>query len=167
MSFDVSHSVPKDGYGQYYATTCWYSSYRMLHAWKQADQSAIKSKLAGAGLDLKRLWTRGLLDTEFRAAAAALGMCGWRGSWVRDQNAEMISHVLKRYGPLWAAMDWRGDAAAGHAVVIVAYDKKSEVFKIHNPYNRFQPGMVEVEWLKPQAVKDWIHDCRFALQAWS
>jgi hypothetical protein len=93
-------------------------------------------------------------------------MVGWRGRWVRDQSTDMIAHVLQRYGPLWAAMDWRGDIAAGHAVVIVAYDNRSDVFKVHNPYNRFEPGMVEVDWLKPDMLRQWIHDSRFALQAW-
>jgi len=166
MGFSVSYEVPRHGYGQYYSTTCWYASYRMLFSWKNADEDTIAPKLKKAGLALNELKKRGLLMNEYPTAAGALGLCGWRGSWVRTQSAGMIAHILKGYGPLWAALDWRGEPGAGHAVVVVAYDDESEVFKVHNPYNRFEPGFVEVDWLKPASLRNWIQDTRFALQAW-
>lgn len=95
MSFDVEHQVPTQGYGQYLSTTCWYPSFRMLHAWKG--------------------------DRE---------------------------------------------AGAGHAVVIVGHKARPGVFKVHNPCNRFEPGMVELEWLKGDALRKWVIKERCALQAW-
>lgn len=166
MSFDVDHQVPRQGFGQYLATTCWHSSYRMLYAWKGADTGSIDGKLVKAKLVLSELRNRGLYPEEFPTAGSALGMCGWRGDWVRDQDDAMLAHLLKGYGPLWIATEWRGEPRAGHAVVIVGYQAKSKVFKVHNPYNRFEPGLVELEWITGKDLRKWIIKTRWALQAW-
>lgn len=166
MGFDVQHQVPVQGYGQYLATTCWHAAYRMLHAWKGADENGIGAALAKAKLDLLQLRQRGLYPEELPTACFALGLVGWRGDWVCEQDDGMFAHLLKGYGPLWVATEWQGKAGNGHAVVIVGYRASDGVFKVHNPYNRFEPGVVELEWLKGDQLRKWIVKERCALQAW-
>lgn len=166
MSFDVEHQVPQQGYGQYLATTCWYASFRMLYAWKGEDESQIGPSLAKAKLDLQQLRQRGLYPDEFPTARGALGLVGWSGRWLEQQDDGMWAHLLKGYGPLWIATEWRGESGAGHAVVIVGYKAKTGVFRVHNPYNRFEPGTVELEYLTGDKLREWVIKERCALMAW-
>lgn len=160
---DVNHILPKEGYGQFTSTTCWYASYRLLHAWKQADESQIRSNLEAGGLNWKELTTRGIYPEEWPVAGSRLGLCGWEGRLVKAWDDEMIVYALKGYGPLYFTWDY---GSSGHAVVIGGFDKKLNQFKVWNPYNRFEPGTVEIDWFTPDAFRERLHAGRWALQAW-
>jgi hypothetical protein len=162
--FDIQLNVPKDGFGQYTSTTCWFAAYRMLYAWKGKDQRTIGPALEKAGLNLKALRNRGLLESEFGTAMGALDMLGWKGITIYEQSAGNIAQLLKQWGPLWVAFEWRGEASAGHAAVLVGYDKRAKTFRVHNPYNRFEPGQVESEWLTLAQFRAWIRSAKWAVQ---
>ena len=72
-------------------------------------------------------------------------------------------YALKGYGPLYFTWDY---GSSGHAVVIGGFDKKLNQFKVWNPYNRFEPGTVEIDWFTPDAFRERLHAGRWALQAW-
>jgi Papain-like cysteine protease AvrRpt2 len=166
MELDVDHKLPTAGYGQFLSTTCWYASYRMLYAWKKRDESEILQKLSGAGLKIAELNKRGLYEEEFPTAAGALGLVGWQGNWVKSIDLEMIVHLLKFYGPLFCATDYEGNKRSGHAVVLVGYNGKMKTFKLYNPYNRSDPGNVDIDYWTFDKLRNDIHDSRFAVQAW-
>lgn len=164
MLIDVNHEskLQKEGYGQFNTATCWLSCYRMLYFWGGKDASTIPSKLNKAGLQYKDLCTRGILIEELPVAGSALGMCGWEGQRVKVWDVEQLVFALKGYGPLFFTWDY---GASGHALLIVGFEKKMNYFKVYNPYNRFAPGIVEVEWATAKQLFDKIHKARWALQA--
>lgn len=163
MGEDVKHDVPTEGYGQYTTTTCWYASYRMLHAWKKADESQILPKLKGAGLNVEELKQRGLYGDEFPTAAGALGLAGWRGDFIKSSDADMIMHLLRGYGPLFCAM--RYSNGNGHAVVMRGFDAKLKRCLILNPLGTVA-GTVDNDYWTFDHFKSMIYEGRFAVQAW-
>ena len=70
LNFDVT------GLGQSTSSTCWYACYRMLHKWKNADDSQIRTKLEGIGLKWSELITRGIYKEELVRAGHSLGLIG-------------------------------------------------------------------------------------------
>lgn len=162
MLIDVLHQVPKEGYGQFNTATCWLASYRMLYAWWQHDERSIPTRLGGAGLDYKALCLRGIYPEEWPRAGASLGLCGWEGRLVKAWDDEQIVYALKGYGPLYFTWDY---GSSGHAVVIVGFDAKMKQFRVHNPYNRSEPGTVDIDWFTPDAFRERLHAGRWALQA--
>ena len=117
------------------------------------------------GLDVDQLFKRGLFDDEFIKAGAALGMVGWRGGYFRDLDAGQFVHILQTYGPLWVGID-NESGQSGHAVVIGGYVSDRDSLKIFNPYNRYEPGTVDIDWATPSQFQKKIHNSRFAVQAW-
>lgn len=164
MGYSVTLSVPKEGYGQFNTATCWYASYRMLYAWKGWDTRAITTKLQKKGLDVPSLMRRGIFEEEFGTAMTALGLLGWKGITIYEQSPQGIGQILKEWGPMWVAFEWQGKADAGHAAVVVGYDHELQCFKVHNPYNRFEPGNVDVDWMKPWDFRAWIRSSPWAVQ---
>jgi hypothetical protein len=165
MLVDVNHEgkLRKDGYGQYNTATCWLSCYRMLYKWAGKDEDTIPSKLAAAGLNYKELCQRGIYGEEFPVAGSALGMCGWEGQLVKVWDDEQMVYALKGYGPLYFTKDY---GSGGHALLIVGFTVKTNLFKIYNPYNQFEVGTVEVDYATPSQLRNELYKARWALQAW-
>ena len=165
MSMDVDYGkkIKKEGYGQYNTTTCWLACYRMLYAWNDRDEMKIPGKLSGAGLDYKELCKRGVYIKEWPTAGSSLGMCGWEGKLVKEWSVDQLAHVLKTYGPLYFTWDY---GSSGHAVLVVGYKSSTNTFKVYNPYNRFEPGLVDVDWHTGDQLRSKLHTARWALQAW-
>lgn len=162
MAIDVYHQVPREGYGQFNTATCWLASYRMLYAWRQADEASIRDRLEAVKLDFRELYKRGIYVDEWPLAGSALGMCGWEGRLVKAWDDEQIIYALKGYGPMYFCWDY---GSSGHAVVIAGYDAKLKQFKVHNPYNRPEPGTVDVQWFTADMFRARLHAARWALQA--
>lgn len=152
------------GKGQFTSTTCWFSSYRMLYAWKQADEKTIPSKITGAGLDFKAMTVRGLYAEEFVKTGAALGMQGRYAQAVRDYDLDMWSHRLTAYGPHWVATQKLGN---GHAVVVYGVDEKLKQLHVYDPYNRFEPGTVEKAYWTLDGMRERLAIYPFAVQVWA
>lgn len=170
MDMDIDLKLPTEGYGQFTSKTCWYASYRMLYAWaakknKDKKEEEILTKLQNAKLNVRDLNMRGLYEEEFAKAALALGMCAWRGGWIKTIDAEMIVHLLTFYGPLFCATDYEGNKRSGHAVVLVGYNSKMKTLKIYNPYNRSDPGNVDKDYWTLEKFHNDIHDSSCAVQA--
>jgi hypothetical protein len=165
MLIDVNHEskLQKEGYGQFNTATCWLACYRMLFKWADRDQNTIASKLNTAGLNYKDLCTRGIQIEELPVAGSALGMCGWEGRRVKIWDDEQLVYALKGYGPLFFTWDY---GSSGHALLIVGFEKKMNLFKVYNPYNQFSPGIVEVEWATAAQLREKLHKARWAMQAW-
>ena len=165
MLIDVNHEskLKKQGYGQYSTTTCWLACYRMLYWWRDCDESVIVGKLEAAGLSIKELRVRGIDPSELPTAWSALGMCGWDGRLVKAWDLEQIVYALDGYGPLFFTWDY---GSSGHALLVVGFDKGNKQFKVYNPYNRFEVGTVDVEWMTADMFRSKLLKARWALQAW-
>ena len=163
IDVDYEKKLKKEGYGQYNTTTCWLACYRMLYYWKNKDETKIPGKLTAAGLNYKDMCKRGIYVEEWPVAGSALGMCGWEGRLVKAWDDEQLVYALKGYGPMFFTWDY---GKSGHALLVVGFEAKLSQFKIYNPYNRFEVGTVDVEWSKPDQLRDKLHKGRWALQAW-
>jgi hypothetical protein len=165
MLIDVNHEskLKKEGYGQFNTATCWLACYRMLYKWKSEEESKIKPAMEKAGLKFSDLCTRGVYPEEWPTAGSSLGMCGWAGSSVKTWDDEQIVYALKGYGPLFYTWDY---GQSGHALLVVGFDKGNGQFKVYNPYNRFEVGTVDVEYMTGPTFRSKLHNDRWALQAW-
>jgi len=165
MLIDVNHEskLSKQGYGQFNTTTCWLACYRMLYRWKDRDEGKILGKLEAAGLSVKDLRARGIDPRELPTAGSALGMCGWDGRLAKAWDLEQIVYLLHDYGPLFFTWDY---GSSGHALLIVGFDSRNQQFKVYNPYNRFEVGTVDVEWMTADMFRSKLLKARWALQAW-
>ena len=150
---DFKHDVPVTGAGQPSYTTCWYASYKMLFRFQKRNTNEVESKLRGSGFDFDDAMAKGMLDTKYKDAAAALGLTVWAGSafnlkpsWYDvglSDGANAFIDELKK-GPLWVSRK-AGDEY--HIVVAKGLDDWDGKIVYNNPY----PGPTDAREMRLDA----------------
>jgi hypothetical protein len=146
MPNSFKHAVATAGMGQPNFSTCWWASYRMLYNFLKFNVASIDDKLNGAGIDVADCKENGLADTDYKKAAAALGLKGWPGGTFNKEpgffdfglsdGAEAFLKELNA-GPLWVsriAESRPGKTKAYHIVVAVGYDDDDGRIIYNNPF---------------------------------
>ena len=138
------HDVPTAGGGQATFQQCWLASYRMLYRFHKFNTNSIEDKLRGAGIDVEDAKKEGMLDTQFKEAAGALGLAGWSGTIFKKEagffdigltdGCEAFLEVLKK-GPLWVSRYIK--KGSYHIVLATGYE---DTDKGHIIYNNPYPG---------------------------
>lgn len=138
---NITHTVPTGGMGQATFEQCWYASYKMMLTFLKRNTNEIKDKLGGAGIDFDDAMKKGLLDTDYKKAADALGLKAWAGSTFNQKpgffdiglsdGAEAFLDALKA-GPLWVSRKAGPDSY--HIVVAYGYDDSDERILYNNPF---------------------------------
>ncbi|MFO0979374.1 MAG: papain-like cysteine protease family protein [Planctomycetaceae bacterium] len=141
------HTISTSGAGQKTKQQCWYASYKMILK-STAMASDMDRRLRGilkTDLDGNSRFddalANGLLDTDYRICAIALGLQSWSGTLFKKpagffdvgltDGAEAFLAELKKR-PLWVSR-WTGNGY--HAVVATGYNDRGKGYIIfNNPY---------------------------------
>jgi papain like cysteine protease AvrRpt2 len=169
MTDSFKHTVPTIGAGQATFEQCWLASYKMMLKFMKRSENEVEDKLRGAGINVDDAKTQGLLDTEYKKAADALGLTAWAGSPFNDKptwydiglsdGAEAFLAELEK-GPLWVSR--YVEKGSYHIVVAVGYNDSEERVIYNNPF----PGptnAVELE-LKANLFVKFITNARGSVQ---
>lgn len=173
MPDSFKHNVSVIGGGQENFQQCWLASYRMLLKTAKRNPNEIEDKLKGAGIDVEDAKDKGLFDTSFSKAAAALGTKAWAGKTFKEEHwynpglstgCQNFLEVLKD-GPLWVSRF----VAKGsyHIVIATGYSDDGNGYIIYN--NPF-PGpnnAVEVTTLVANVFVRHITDATGSVQSLS
>ena len=143
--FDLK--IDGDGYGQSTAESCWYASYAILFDWKGTPRSSIRERIEKAGLDYADYYRNGLPQEDFSKTRGALGLVGWRGSYIKEiaSDFQALYVLLKGYGPIWCAFS----KPSAHIVVIVGVDSIAGNIHILNPWNNSNGNNADSQYMKP------------------
>ena len=138
------HTVATEGGGQATFQQCWLASYTMLYRHHDLPVASIEGKLSAAGIDVGESKKEGLLDTDFKKAAQALGLSYWSGTKYKQPHGffdvgltdgcEAFLELLKE-APLWVSRYVK--KGSYHIVLAVGYEDTS---KGHILYNNPYPG---------------------------
>lgn len=146
------HTVPTSGAGQATHQQCWYASFQMMYKFYNRNVSSIEDKLNGK-IDVADAKANGLLDTQYKIAATALGMTSlasapfketsWTDFDVSSGAYKFLAELKK--GPLWVSR-YIGPGSY-HAVVATGYDDSGTGYIIHNnpypgPTNAIEVGTI-------------------------
>jgi Papain-like cysteine protease AvrRpt2 len=134
------HSVPTSGAGQATHQQCWLASFGMMYKYYKMAGS-IEDKLSAAGIDVETAKSSGMLDTDYKKAATALGFTalsvapfketGFFDFDVSSGAYKFIDELVK--GPLWCSR-YIGPGSY-HAVVATGYSDSGTGYIIfNNPY---------------------------------
>jgi hypothetical protein len=143
------HDVPTLGGGQKTFEQCWYASYRTLLKYHKRDPGELESKLNGVNINVDEAKAKGLLDTDYKKAADALGLQRWSGApfkkvgWVDfglNDGTEAFLKELK-ISPLWVSR-YVGPGSY-HIVIATGYNDDGKGYIIYNnpfpgPYNAIE-----------------------------
>jgi Papain-like cysteine protease AvrRpt2 len=139
MADSFQHTVSLTGGGQENFQQCWFASYQMLFSFHNLNKSAIEDKIKGAGIDVADAKDKGLLDTEYRKAATALGLKMWSGipfkaeaSWYDmglTDGCEAFLVELKK-SPLWVSRFV--EKGSYHIVLATGYKDDGKGYIIYN-----------------------------------
>lgn len=129
----VTLKVPMDGYGQPNTKTCWYACYAMMYAWKGLTTSSLNEKLEAIGIPR----TRGLVDTEYRKVAFAVGMDGVSYTAAKSWDLETVIHRLTCWGPIFCCTT----KFQGHAMVLYGVDPGLNRLALADPYSHGTDGI--------------------------
>lgn len=139
---DIDHTsqVPTAGYGQKNKTSCWFASFKMIFAHAGRNTNSVEDLLNGAKIDVDDCMAKGMADTDYARACAALGLQGFAGSkfnkeagwtdWgVSDGAWAFIDELKKR--PLWVS---KCSGSNYHAIVAVGYRSDGDMIRWYNPW---------------------------------
>jgi hypothetical protein len=169
MPKNFKHTVSILGAGQATFEQCWFASYKMILKFLNRNENEVEDALRGAGIDVNEAKAKGLLDTEYKKAAEALGLTAWSGLSFNQKpgffdiglsdGAEAFLTELA-VGPLWVSRFV--EKGSYHAVVAVGYNDSDERVIYNNPF----PGpsnAVELE-LKANLFVKFITNARGSVQ---
>ena len=132
------HDVPVLGGGQATFEQCWYASYKTLLKFHKGNPGEIESKLNAAAINVTEAKEKGLLDTDYKKAAEALGLTKWAGTpfkkvaWVDfglNDGTEAFLKELK-ISPLWVSR-YIGPGSY-HIVIATGYNDTGKGYIIFN-----------------------------------
>ncbi len=138
MASNINHWVPTAGFGQQNHQQCWFASYQMLLWSKGKNIDSIRDKLSGV-IDFEDSMENGLLDTEYKKCATALGLTALSGGTFNakrgffdvglSDGAEALHRELTK-GPLWVSKFIK--KGTYHIIVVKAYDDSGDGHFIYN-----------------------------------
>jgi hypothetical protein len=135
------HDLPTSGNGQKTHQQCWLASFGMLYKYYKLNPNSIEEKLAGARIDVAKAKSDGMLDTDYKKAAAALGLTAlpvppfketsWTDFDVSSGAYKFLAELQK--GPLWCSRYI--SPGFYHAIVATGYNDSGRGYIIfNNPY---------------------------------
>lgn len=135
------HDVPTAGAGQATHQQCWLASFGMIYKYYKLSSSSIEDKLSGAGIDVATAKSDGMLDTDYKTAATALGLTSLSVPPFKETSffdfdvssgAYKFIDELKK-GPLWVSRYIK--PGLYHAIVATGYSDDGKGYIIfNNPY---------------------------------
>jgi hypothetical protein len=169
MADSFKHTIPTIGAGQATFEQCWLASYKMMLKFLKRSENEVEDGLRGAGIGVDDAKAEGLLDTDYKKAADALGLKALAGSPFNDEpswydvglsdGAEAFIAELEK-GPLWVSRYIQ--KGTYHIVVAVGYNDSEGRIIYNNPF----PGptnAVELE-LKANLFVKFITNARGSVQ---
>ncbi len=172
-SASVSHELPRVGYGQQKLKSCWYSAYRALYYWKDADKNhdkiaqEVRNLIERIPMNFEAKRSGGLHSDDFETVMKALFLKGSHGDEIHSLTLDGLKQMLRICGPIWSAMRYEEDSK--HIVVVAGWFKKGTDLLIFNPFNLYDKSQ------KPDALferrpfawyKTNIYRLPFAAQYW-
>lgn len=135
------HAVPTSGNGQKTHQQCWLASFGMLYKYHKLNANSIEEKLSAAGIDVATAKSDGMLDTDYKTAATALGLTALSVPPFKETSffdfdvssgAYKFLDELKK-GPLWVSRYIK--PGLYHAIVATGYNDDGKGYIIfNNPY---------------------------------
>ena len=80
MPDSFKHDVDVLGAGQATFEQCWFASYKMIFKFAKRNTNEVEDRLRKAGNFFDEAMKLGLLDTDYKKSAEALGLKAWTGS---------------------------------------------------------------------------------------
>lgn len=112
----------------------------MIFNFQKRNANEVESKLRGSGFNFDDALSNGLLDTDYKKAADALGLTTWVGSafnlepsWYdvgKSDGANAFLDELQK-SPLWVS---RKSGKEYHIVVAKGYDDDDSKIVYNNPF---------------------------------
>ncbi len=147
------HDVPTAGAGQATHQQCWLASFGMLFKYYKLNSNSIEDKLKGAGIDVATAKSDGMIDTDYKTAATALGLTALPVPPFKETSffdfdvssgAYKFLDELKK-GPLWVSRYIK--PGLYHAIVATGYNDSGKGYIIYNnpypgPTNAVEDGTV-------------------------
>jgi hypothetical protein len=141
MASNINHWVPTAGFGQKTHQQCWFASYQMLYWSKGKNINSVRDKLSSV-IDVDDALANGLLDTDYKKCATALGLTPLSGGNFNGERgffdvgltdgAEALHGELAK-GPLWVSKYIK--KGTYHIIVLKAYDDTGDgYFTYNNPF---------------------------------
>jgi hypothetical protein len=143
--------TPKiDAITQSLATCCWLASLQMMFQWKgkkgganKTEDEILNQMNVSPQLYPWFMKNSGIAPSECKETAKMLGL-RWSGDG--EFTNEILSSMLKSYGPLWIAGMWRKNQS--HVIVVIGSDPESGAIKYFDP---MEPSGLEssgtINWL--------------------
>ncbi len=135
---DFKHDVPTAGNGQANHQQCWLASFGMIYKFYKLSSAAIEEKLSNAGIDVATAKSAGMIDTDYKTAATALGLTAlsvlpfketsWTDFDVSTGAYKFLAELQK--GPLWCSRFIK--PGLYHAVVATGYSDGGRGYIIFN-----------------------------------
>lgn len=133
--------VPTAGNGQATHQQCWLASFGMIYKYYKLNANSIEEKLSNAGIDVETAKKEGMIDTDYKKAATALGLTAlpvppfkektWTDFDVSSGAYKFINELAK--GPLWVSRYL--NPGLYHAVLATGYDDSGKGYiTYNNPY---------------------------------